>query len=159
MVYSNTRQEYDQALEALQEDEMTEKYPQFYTHISNSYLGRVQKWALYSRLELQLPTGGVNTSNFVEASFRVLKDFIFNRQKAYNITELLDVLFTENSSHYQRILVDVGNSRFNFTHTSKAQHKAVKTSIRQDQVHFLTDQLYLVESENDSQTLYTVDMR
>ena len=71
---------------------MTERYPQFYTHISESYLHRVHKWALYSRLELQLPTGGANTSNLVEASFRVLKDFIFKRQKAYNLTELLDVL-------------------------------------------------------------------
>ena len=159
MVYAKTKEEFDEAFKNLQDDEMTEKYPQFYTHISNAYMQRVQKWALFSRIELQLPTGGNNTSNFVEASFRVLKDFIFNRQKAYNLTELLDILFTENSNHYQRILIDVGNSRFNLTHTSKAQHKAIKTTLKQDQVHELTDQLYLVESETDSETLYTVDMR
>ena len=45
------------------------------------------------------------------------------------------------------------------THTSKAHHKAIKTSLKQDQVHELADNLYLVKSESDSETLCTLDMR
>ena len=80
-MYSKTREDYDIKLQELYEDETVAKYPGFVTHIEDSYLGRSSQWALYVRNELQLKTHGLNTSNLVESSFRVLKDFIFNREK------------------------------------------------------------------------------
>lgn len=81
LVYSKTREEYEHAETTFFEDELTNKYPSFISHVNRSYLPRTEKWAMYVRNSLQLPTHSVNTSNFVESSFRILKDFIFNRTK------------------------------------------------------------------------------
>ena len=68
------------------------------------------------------------------------------------------MLFKDSSSHYQKILIDLGNGRFMNTNTSKHRYKG-KTSITADQVYELADNLYMVQSSQDSATFYSVDMR
>ena len=84
LVYSKTREDYEQAESDFFDDELTNKYPSFISHINRQYIPRKEKWTLYIRNSLQLPTHSVNTSNFVEASFRILKEFTLNRTKVSN---------------------------------------------------------------------------
>ena len=88
-MYSKTREEYDTNLTEFYESETVEKYENFTEHIEQSYLPRSSQWAMYYRNDLQLRTHGVNTSNLVESSFRVLKDSTFNRQKV-NVNVILN---------------------------------------------------------------------
>lgn len=76
----------------------------------------------------------------------------------YNISELLGVLFEDNSSHFQKKLVDLGNNRFMNTNMTKNRYRG-KTSINADQIYELADNLFMVQSSNDSGTFYSVDMR
>lgn len=76
----------------------------------------------------------------------------------YNINELLGVLFEDNSSHFQKKLIDLGNGRFINTNTTKNRYKG-KTSITADQVYELADNLFMVQSSQESGTFYSVDMR
>ena len=81
LVYSKSREDFDIAEKEFLENEVCNKYPQFISHINRTYMPRKEKFAMYIRNLLQLPTHSVNTSNFVESSFRILKDFVFNRTK------------------------------------------------------------------------------
>lgn len=91
LLYSKTREEYDSNLNEFHENEVVEKYPNFIAHVEQSYLSRSSQWAMYYRNELQLRTHGVNTSNLVESSFRVLKDTTLNRQKV-KVKSVLNIL-------------------------------------------------------------------
>ena len=81
LVYSKTLEDYEKAETEFFENDVCNKYPRFINHINNSYISRKEKWSLHVRNLLQLPTHAVNTSNFVESSFRILKDFVLNRTK------------------------------------------------------------------------------
>ena len=80
-MYSKSREEYDNKLNEFYENETVQKYPNYIAHVEQSYLPRSSQWAMYYRNDLQLRTHGMNTSNLVESSFRVMKDSTFNRQK------------------------------------------------------------------------------
>ena len=69
---------------------------------------RVNEWAISYRKSEKLPTHNVNTTNYVEVSFRIDKEILFNRTMCYNLGELLDVVL-DDSSFYSRKCVDVGN--------------------------------------------------
>ena len=63
---------------------------------------------MYVRKIMKLSTHSFNTSNFVESSFRVLKYLVLSRTKAYNLPELLDILFVDNNEHFEKKLIDIG---------------------------------------------------
>ena len=86
MVYSKSVQDYEEAEAEFFENEICNKYPRFMSHINNSYISRKEKWAMHVRNMLKLPTHAVNTSNFVESSFRILKEFVFNRTKVMQMS-------------------------------------------------------------------------
>ena len=56
-----------------------ENYPNFNHHIQTFYMGRIDKWAKFKRISLS--TNGNDTTNYVESSFRILKDKTFQRTK------------------------------------------------------------------------------
>ena len=64
---------------SLFEDEATAKYPQFVQHIKKNLLPRKEEWAISERIENHLSKHNVNTTNYVEISFRITKDNQFNR--------------------------------------------------------------------------------
>ena len=81
LLYAKTLETFDEQFEILLNDETATKYPNFLHHINRHYIPRKHRWALHVRLEMQLPTHSNNTTNFVESSFRTLKDNVFNRTK------------------------------------------------------------------------------
>ena len=85
------------------------RYPQVKDQLGKIFSNRTA-WALCYRLAL--PTRGNNTNNFSEAAMRVLKDSVFKRMKAYNVSQLLDFLSSRLSCYYEQRLLDVANNRF-----------------------------------------------
>ena len=80
-MYSKSAAAYDSAMETLVSDDTVKKYPKYIDHLESSYFHRREKWGMYVRIEAQLPTNLCNTNNFIESSFRVLKENVLNRTK------------------------------------------------------------------------------
>lgn len=59
-----------------------------------------------------LATRGNNTTNYVEIVFRILKDIIFDRVLAYNITQLVDFIVTKYEMYMRQRLVSFSNGRY-----------------------------------------------
>ena len=85
MVYAENEQKFVEKVEAFDNDEVIASYPNFKNHIQTFYMSRVDKWSRHKRLSL--PTHGNDTTNYVESSFRILKDKTFQRHKAYNLVK------------------------------------------------------------------------
>ena len=153
LTYAQTSDKFHELQEKLLEDEIWLKYENFKRHIQKVYLARSHMWAMYHRYENQLPTHATNTNNFVEASFRILKEIIFQRKKAYNLPELLDILFEAESRFYVRKLIDLANNR-NICATSRYKDQTV--SIERAQISKVEDGFYYVESESNPSTFYRI---
>ena len=82
LLYSKTKESFEKEII---DHELTKKYPNFLSHLERQYLDRLDNWALYYHYSEDLPTRNVQTSNYVEASFRVRKDIQFHRTKAYKV--------------------------------------------------------------------------
>lgn len=54
---------------------------------------------------------GNHTNSFVECAMRLLKDEIFYKLKAYNITQLANFITTRLEAYYVCRLMDVANKR------------------------------------------------
>ena len=89
LLYARNGKEYQDAEKQLFGDDTTIKYPQFIQHIQKDILPRKEEMAISERIENNLSTHNVNTTNYVEISFRLTKDNQFNRVKAYNLPGLL----------------------------------------------------------------------
>ena len=112
VVYARSRESYDRAVDKMMSDELAGQYHQYLHHIENSYLHRPEMFAMYSRIEQGLPTNGITTNNFLENSFRILKENVFKRCKAYNLLALIKILLEDSSASYRQKMVDIGNSLF-----------------------------------------------
>ena len=159
VINAKTKTAFDAALDTFLQDETVQKYENFISHVERSYLNRIEKWALFYRLENGLTTHGNDNNNFCESSFRILKDVTFNRTKAYNICELIEILLSDDSSYYRQKLVQIGNGTFSQFDTNKSRYKSGDIKIRKDQVAHLEEFLFMVESERDPNVVYTIDMR
>ena len=73
LVYSDTEELFDLALEEMKYDEIYLKYPLFQNHVETEVLPRKDEWSLLYRVKEKLPTSSVNTTNYVESSFRWTK--------------------------------------------------------------------------------------
>lgn len=67
---------------------LSNKFPQFVKRFDNFY-NRKTQWVLLFRLNY-IYTRGNNTNNYAEASIRVLKEIVLSRNKAYNVTALVE---------------------------------------------------------------------
>ena len=178
LVYAKSRRNFDSFVEKLRQDDIAENYPDFIQHVENNYLSRPEMWAMYHRIESELPTNSVTTNNMLENPFRILKENVFSRTKvniyfegkclkiiifillqAYNIPSLLEILFEESSIHYRRKLIDVGNSRYGTLSQSKSTYQNTKTSITSDKILEVGEGCFLVESETRENEMYLIDMK
>ena len=66
---------------------------------------RREEWAIC--LQLELPTRGHHTNNYVESAMRILKEKVFYRLKAYNVTQMVSFVTTRLEEYYIRRLTDV----------------------------------------------------
>ena len=92
VVYAETTQKRKECENILLSDETVLKHKQFIDHVTKDLLPRVEEWAISERLEKELPTHGNNTTNYVESSFALTKNIVFNLTKGINICDTLDVL-------------------------------------------------------------------
>ena len=70
---------------------------------------KMKAWSLAHRVTNKLPTSSINTNNLVETSFGYTEEEQFNRHKAYNLPEILSLLF-DQSEFYANKCVDAGNN-------------------------------------------------
>ena len=55
---------------------------------------------------------GNHTQNFVESMFRMVKDVIFQRAKAFNLVQMLDFIVNHLELYFERSLLNIAQSRF-----------------------------------------------
>ena len=157
MIYARTRTDFEKCENILKSDDVSNIYPQFLAHIHKLYLHRVETWALYSRVERQLPTRGSNTNNYCEASMKTTKENQFGRVRTFNLPELLQVI-CDDSSVYVTKLIDIGNGRDTVLKQTKSKYLGRESKITEDQIVDLGENTYLVESDKTEGKWYTCNL-
>ena len=142
VVYACNENEYCLRKKSLLNNKTIKKYPKLLQHLMNDLLPRKEEWALTTRIEKRLATHNVNTTNYAEISFRITKENQFNRIKAYNMADLLDVLL-DDSVYYVRRCIDIGNNRVSEFRNQRSRYFAKKTNIN-------VDKIVRIESEGNS---------
>ena len=159
LLYAKTLREYDTEMTTFLADPVVKKYEKFVSHLRKNYFGRKEKWAMHVRHELKLPTNNNQTNNLCESSFRILKDILFQRIRCFNLPDLTEMLLTDDHSYFKAKLIDVGNGRFSNAVHNRSAAQLSKCTYTKDQVVFICDQMYMVESQTQEDTYYLVDMR
>ena len=157
LLYADTSDAYEKVKSTLLNDKICMRYPNFILHLKKAYLNRKEVWAISVRKECKLPTHSNNTSNFIEASFRLTKDGQFNRTKAYNLPDLLDILL-DNSVYYKKRLLDIGNGRFGAFRNTKSRYLLKNDVIAAEKIYNIGERNFIVESESSPDLFYRINM-
>ena len=158
VLYAETTEEYNRSVGEMKRNKVYKKYKNFKAHVENKILPRHNEWSMKDRYEKQLPTHNQNTSNYVEYSFRMTKDIQFNRLKAYNLADLVDICM-DDSKLYSRRCVDVSHNRnYHLFTNQKSRYIYNDTKIKEEQIIQLSETKFLVPSETYEDKLYAVDM-
>ena len=158
VLYTETTDEYNKNVDNMKASDVYNKYENFKAHMEDGILPRKAEWSLRERYEKQLPTHNQNTSNYVEYSFRMTKDIQFNRLKAYNLTDLVDIIL-DDSKLYSRRCIDVSHNRnYHLFTYQKSKYIFNESRIELDEIIQLSETQYLVPSETVEDKLYQVDM-
>lgn len=140
---------------SLLQNEHCKKYPNFQEYITNMWDYR-HSWVSCFRADT--PIRGNNTTNYVEVIFRLLKDHIFDRVMAYNLTQLVDFIVTRYEAYMEKRLIDFscGKCPRYMLRNMTTDHKLIKDSdILQVSDHTSS---YRVKSQRHKDVLYTVDI-
>lgn len=84
-MYAATEEQLEYLYHNLLNDTCANKYPNYLKHIM-SFMNRQTEWALCYRHKLLVR--GDNTNNLCESAMMILKDYILQRVKAYNIVQV-----------------------------------------------------------------------
>ena len=106
VVYSKTEEEFVESENKMKSNALYQKYPAFKSHVEVNILPRKNLWSLLYRISEKLPTSSVNTTNYVESSFRWTKEQQFNRHRAYNLLHIV----MDDCQYHARRCIDVGNN-------------------------------------------------
>ena len=90
VIYAENEGKYEEKEEALLNKATLQKYSLLLTNISKTILPRKKEWSL------TLSTHNVNNTNYAEVSFRITKGNQFNRTKAYNCANLVDIILDDS---------------------------------------------------------------
>ena len=78
-------------------DKEVSRHPNFVKHVSDDLMPRYKEWSMSERIENEMPTThGNRTTNYVETSFGKTRNNIFNRTKAFNLCDTLDIVLTNS---------------------------------------------------------------
>ena len=158
MVYSDTNELFEEAENELKENVLYHKYPAFMKHIEDDILPRHQEWSLVYRINEKLPTSSINTTNYVESSFRWTKEWQFNRHRAYNLLDLLHIVM-DDSQYQARKCIDMANNVLTSRlKNRKSRYLSKKTNIDHTKIVKIDETTFLCPSETKKETFYTVDM-
>ena len=128
--------------------------------MNKNILPRKEEWAISERIEKKLCTHNVNTTNYVEISFRITKDNQFNRVKAYNLPDLLDIVL-DDSIYYVQGCIAIGNNRISQLQNQRSPYLSKKRKIDRSKIVVLNNGVpnsYLVPSERIEGKIYGVNM-
>ncbi len=108
MIYATSNEELDNIYKELITSPAYERNENFEPYFENNVWSNRIDWCVLYRKEL--PLRGNNTSNYVEAQFRVMKDEVCNRVRSFNFIELLGKVTSILEGHYRDKLLSVANS-------------------------------------------------
>ena len=159
IVYCDTEILFEEAEKDMKADPLYRKYPAFKKHIEEDVLPRKDTWSLLYRIQERLPTSSVNTTNYVESSFRWTKESQFNKHRAYNLPDLLRIVM-DNSQYHARRCIDVANNLLTsrLKKKQKSRYLARKSAIDPSKIVRIDDSSFSVPSENRKGVSYTVNM-
>ena len=142
LVYSKSEIELKGLYGKLKSNEIAIRYPHFLQHIQSLWPRR-HDWALcYRRAYL---TRGNHTNNYAEAGIKIVKDLIFSRIKAYNLTQMFAFISESMELYYQRKLLNVSNSRMDNFVAGKFLGKGAET-VQQNTIESLGDGVFRMKS-------------
>ena len=158
MVYSRTRTQFEEVQEEFESCDVCGKYPNFEDYLMKTYGGRAEAWALFSRIERELPTHGSNTTAYAEISMRATKETQFGRMKTRNLAELLSVI-CDGSDLYKNKLIEVGNSRTSVLAKAGSKYAVPPSNVTKDQIADLGEGTFMVQSEVSEDMWYFCNMK
>jgi len=132
-------------------------YEQFTSHVEKLW-ERKEEWCMAYRLDVI--NRGNNTNNYAEATFRVLKDIILTRLKAYNPVALLDFVVVVLEKYYCGHLLKASFGRLEkpYLMYQKVRDKAAEfVESRPDAVVAVGSSLYEVKSSKLDGAVYEVN--
>ena len=89
---------------------IVKKYPKVFDYLKNLW-SRKKEWLPASIKDQHLITRGHSTNNLSEANFRIVKDKIMERLKAFSLVQLFDFLTTKYDAHFIQVLGDFLSNR------------------------------------------------
>ena len=82
LVYSRTNEEFNNEWQTMKRNQTFLKYEKYAQHINEKILPRRDEWSLLFRIESQLPTNNVNTSNsYMQKTCDVAEKAILAKKK------------------------------------------------------------------------------
>ncbi|XP_055928322.1 uncharacterized protein LOC129959493 [Argiope bruennichi] len=140
LMYAETEMQLKELLQNMLDNNTVRKYDKFIIYLSKLF-SKKQLWCTYRKMVL---TRGNNTTNYVESLFKVLKETILGRVKAFSLVQLLDFIVTRFEKYLHSRYLD-----FSFGHYNK---KLVK--------RFLPDDKGIIQnirSLNKDNTYFEID--
>ena len=135
--------------------EFSGRYDNFVDYFDNNIWINRDCWC--KALMQDLPTRGNFTQNFVEAQFRVLKDEILQRVKAYNVNHIVDILVNDLEKHFKDKLLRVSSGAFDGVYCDrfKGFKLDASTQVGDITVISLERSLYSVEASEETHLEFT----
>lgn len=155
IMYAKCKKDAESKVNAFIDNDIVKIYPKYLSYIEN-YFKRRNEWCLAYRVHIRNMQH--NTNNYAEATFRIIKDVILTRLKAYNSISLIEYIANIMDPYYVKRLLDVIYCRQKkpYLMFDKYRNKAEKllsiSSIEQFQGY------YLVQSDTDKKIFYEVDI-
>mgnify|MGYP001796678642 CR=1 FL=1 len=146
LVYTTSFDQYAVKEKEILQSRIVKKYPHFEKHVKTDIIPRKSEWAISQCMERRLTTHNVNTTNYVEVSFRLTKDNQFNRIRAYNLVELLDIIL-DDSTYYVMRCLDISGNRISQLKNQKSRYLKKKCKIDPTKIEKVDDNAYMVPSE------------
>ena len=157
LVYAENINDFQTEYEKLIALPQAQKYDKFIKHVDHLY-DRKEMWAFAYRKNILVR--GHNTNNFAEASFRIFKDIILKRLKAFNIISLMNFITQNLEEHYSSKLLLFVYDR------ERKPYLAYKTKLNlgekylnllEESIVVLDENLYQLTSSSNTNKSYTVD--
>ena len=158
MVHAETEEQFTQKEGDMREDLIFQKYENYQNYVKNM-LERKDEWSLVYRINETLPTSNHNTTNLVETSFRREKDTVFNRHRAYNLTDMVQIV-VDSSEGYSMRCVDAANQTLHQRlKNQNSQYLIKKTKIDPKLIKQVDKESFEVPSETKTDIVYHVNLR
>ena len=118
------------------------------------YWQQRKEWAVCFRKNF--PTQGNYTNLYSEASIRIRKDILFQRNKAWNVVQMFNLLTQTRELYYQRHLISVATNRLDHFASTRFTVTGVKAyTIPSDDIVASDDpDVYTVVSQSDKNTMW-----